>query len=147
MPSISGAAPAPPAVGSLVCRQVALVCRLLHWQCCSWPDTECTTQVLAPDASQSDVYNAAAKDVVDDVVNGFNGTIMAYGQVSSCNDEHESKNVGQRSYESASTPIPVTQSANIGKVAGAVKHIMTHDELYRLQTHRKGSNLAAAISM
>ncbi|KAK9806570.1 hypothetical protein WJX73_003259 [Symbiochloris irregularis] len=37
-------------------------------------------QVLSQNAPQAEVYDTAALDVVDDVLNGFNGTIMAYGQ-------------------------------------------------------------------
>ena len=37
--------------------------------------------VLPPRASQHDTYLATAKPVVDDVVKGFNGTVMCYGQV------------------------------------------------------------------
>ena len=40
-------------------------------------------QVLPSAALQTEVYEAAASDIVDDVLNGFNGTIMAYGQVCS----------------------------------------------------------------
>lgn len=36
--------------------------------------------VLGPSASQEQVYTSAAMDVVDNVVQGYNGTIMAYGQ-------------------------------------------------------------------
>ncbi|GLD96926.1 hypothetical protein PINS_up005609 [Pythium insidiosum] len=35
---------------------------------------------ISPDATQMDVYNKAATDIVESVVNGFNGTIFAYGQ-------------------------------------------------------------------
>ena len=38
--------------------------------------------MLLPDASQAEVYEAAAQDIVQKVIGGFNGTIMAYGQVS-----------------------------------------------------------------
>ena len=38
-------------------------------------------QVLPPGASQADVYESAVSGIVDDVLGGFNGTIMAYGQV------------------------------------------------------------------
>ena len=38
-------------------------------------------QVLTPGASQADVYESAVSGIVDDVLEGFNGTIMAYGQV------------------------------------------------------------------
>ena len=31
-------------------------------------------------APQADVYNAAVKPIVEDVMSGYNGTIMAYGQ-------------------------------------------------------------------
>ncbi|KAI7845289.1 hypothetical protein COHA_001132 [Chlorella ohadii] len=37
-------------------------------------------RVLGPSASQSDVYHAAVKPIVEDVLNGYNGTLMAYGQ-------------------------------------------------------------------
>ena len=37
-------------------------------------------QVLPPGASQSDVYHAAVQPIVKDVLAGYNGTIMAYGQ-------------------------------------------------------------------
>ena len=37
-------------------------------------------QVLGEDATQADVYMATAQPVVEDVLNGYNGTIMAYGQ-------------------------------------------------------------------
>ena len=35
--------------------------------------------MLPPGASQSDVYQAAVKPIVEDVLNGYNGTVMAYG--------------------------------------------------------------------
>ena len=37
-------------------------------------------QVLPEAASQVDVYQAAVQPIVEDVLNGYNGTIMAYGQ-------------------------------------------------------------------
>ncbi|GAB4821469.1 hypothetical protein N2152v2_008515 [Parachlorella kessleri] len=37
-------------------------------------------KVLGPSSSQSDVYQAAVKPIVEDVLNGYNGTVMAYGQ-------------------------------------------------------------------
>ena len=37
-------------------------------------------QILAEDSVQADVYQAAVQPVVEDVLNGYNGTIMAYGQ-------------------------------------------------------------------
>lgn len=39
-----------------------------------------TPQVLGPGANQHDVYHAGVKDVVEDVLKGYNGTVMAYGQ-------------------------------------------------------------------
>jgi len=36
--------------------------------------------VLGPHASQEGVYDAAARDVVESVLQGFNGTVLAYGQ-------------------------------------------------------------------
>lgn len=38
-------------------------------------------QVLATSADQQDVYKAAVEPIVEDVLQGYNGTIMAYGQV------------------------------------------------------------------
>ncbi|GAB9476159.1 hypothetical protein Gpo141_00013229 [Globisporangium polare] len=35
---------------------------------------------IPPECSQMDVYNKAAMDIVESVVNGFNGTVFAYGQ-------------------------------------------------------------------
>lgn len=40
-------------------------------------------KVFKPNASQDKVYNEAAKAIVKDVLNGYNGTIFAYGQTSS----------------------------------------------------------------
>ncbi|BDA45755.1 probable Kinesin heavy chain at N-terminal half [Coccomyxa sp. Obi] len=37
-------------------------------------------KVLREDASQADVFHAAVQPIVGDVMNGYNGTIMAYGQ-------------------------------------------------------------------
>ncbi|XP_028928000.1 kinesin heavy chain [Ornithorhynchus anatinus] len=40
-------------------------------------------RVLPPSTSQEQVYNACAKQIVKDVLEGYNGTIFAYGQTSS----------------------------------------------------------------
>nr|CBN80838.1 Kinesin heavy chain isoform 5A [Dicentrarchus labrax] len=40
-------------------------------------------QVLPTNATQEQVYNACAKQIVKDVLGGYNGTIFAYGQTSS----------------------------------------------------------------
>ncbi|KAL4618018.1 kinesin heavy chain isoform X5 [Arapaima gigas] len=40
-------------------------------------------RVLPPNTSQEQVYNACAKQIVRDVLAGYNGTIFAYGQTSS----------------------------------------------------------------
>ena len=45
------------------------------------PQLKLSVQVLTPGASQADVYESAVSGIVDDVLEGFNGTIMAYGQV------------------------------------------------------------------
>ncbi|KAL7641990.1 UNVERIFIED_CONTAM: hypothetical protein RMT77_007864 [Armadillidium vulgare] len=39
--------------------------------------------ILKPNITQEKVYNTAAKNIVKDVLNGYNGTIFAYGQTSS----------------------------------------------------------------
>ncbi|KAJ8415027.1 hypothetical protein AAFF_G00007250 [Aldrovandia affinis] len=40
-------------------------------------------RVLPPNTAQEQVYNACAKQIVEDVLGGYNGTIFAYGQTSS----------------------------------------------------------------
>jgi len=40
-------------------------------------------KVLKPNVTQSQVYEATAKNIVKDVLSGYNGTIFAYGQTSS----------------------------------------------------------------
>ncbi|CAF4180559.1 unnamed protein product, partial [Rotaria magnacalcarata] len=40
-------------------------------------------KVFRPDSTQEKVYNEAAKEIVKDVLSGYNGTIFAYGQTSS----------------------------------------------------------------
>ena len=37
--------------------------------------------VFGPDSTQMDVYNRVARPIVDNVLEGYNGTIFAYGQV------------------------------------------------------------------
>lgn len=39
--------------------------------------------VVQPKATQLEVYEIVAKPIVADVLNGYNGTIFAYGQTSS----------------------------------------------------------------
>ena len=36
--------------------------------------------VFAPDSAQMDVYNRVARPIVENVLEGYNGTIFAYGQ-------------------------------------------------------------------
>jgi kinesin family protein 5 len=38
-------------------------------------------RILSPNCSQSESYDKVANKVVSDVLQGYNGTIMAYGQV------------------------------------------------------------------
>jgi len=38
-------------------------------------------KVLGIESDQEETFNSVGADVVDDVLQGFNGTIMAYGQV------------------------------------------------------------------
>ena len=40
--------------------------------------------MFGPDSTQMDVYNRVARPIVDNVLEGYNGTIFAYGQVSNC---------------------------------------------------------------
>lgn len=39
--------------------------------------------VFTPTVNQAEVYDVVAKPIVADVLNGYNGTIFAYGQTSS----------------------------------------------------------------
>jgi len=57
-----------------------------------FPDDQCASvsgkvyvfdKVLKPNVTQEQVYNAAARNIVKDVLMGYNGTIFAYGQTSS----------------------------------------------------------------
>jgi len=57
-----------------------------------FPDDQCThvsgkvymfDKVLKPNVTQDQVYGSAAKNIVKDVLMGYNGTIFAYGQTSS----------------------------------------------------------------
>lgn len=57
-----------------------------------FPDDQCASvtgkvyvfdKVLKPNVTQEQVYNAAARNIVKDVLCGYNGTIFAYGQTSS----------------------------------------------------------------
>ncbi|KAL4230043.1 Kinesin-like protein kif3a [Mactra antiquata] len=44
------------------------------------PKTFSFDQVYAPDSKQADLYNETARPIVDFVLEGYNGTIFAYGQ-------------------------------------------------------------------
>ena len=44
------------------------------------PKTFNFDRVYQPDTKQLSVFNETAKDTVDEVINGFNGTFFAYGQ-------------------------------------------------------------------
>jgi kinesin family protein 5 len=53
---------------------------LIHMYVDSLTGSIILPQVLRENASQADVYQAAVAPIVDDVMNGYNGTVMAYGQ-------------------------------------------------------------------
>jgi hypothetical protein len=38
-------------------------------------------RVFGIESSQTDIYNVVAKPVIESVMDGFNGTLIAYGQV------------------------------------------------------------------
>lgn len=63
---------------------------LLHHACmrskAMIPSTEFKfDEVLRQQSTQGDVYAAAVEPVVADVLNGYNGTVMAYGQTGTMN--------------------------------------------------------------
>lgn len=37
-------------------------------------------RIFDPDTSQNEVFEEIGKDTIDDVLNGYNGTIFTYGQ-------------------------------------------------------------------
>ena len=39
----------------------------------------CHFQVFGPDSTQEEVYNETTKHLVDNVLNGYNATVFAYG--------------------------------------------------------------------
>ena len=39
----------------------------------------CPIQVFGPDSTQEEVYNETTKHLVDNVLNGYNATVFAYG--------------------------------------------------------------------
>ena len=41
------------------------------------------SHVFDQESSQQDIYNVAARPILDSVLKGYNGTIMAYGQTAS----------------------------------------------------------------
>lgn len=45
----------------------------------NWSDFQ-FDNVLPPTAGQGDIYEIAARPVVEDVMKGYNGCVMAYGQ-------------------------------------------------------------------
>ena len=40
-------------------------------------------QVFGPDSTQPDIFNQVARPIIDNVMEGYNGTIFAYGQTGS----------------------------------------------------------------
>ncbi len=60
-------------------RQLMLYTKVTLSGICDFSFHSCL-QILPEDSVQSDVYQAAVQPVVEDVLNGYNGTIMAYGQ-------------------------------------------------------------------
>ena len=65
---------------SFAARQLMLHTKSNSMTCVRSPSFHPCLQILPEDSVQSDVYQAAVQPVVEDVLNGYNGTIMAYGQ-------------------------------------------------------------------
>ena len=59
--------------------------------------------MFQPESTQEEVYNFAAKPIVEDVLKGYNGTIFAYGQTSS-GKTHTMEGPGWDSDERGVTP-------------------------------------------
>jgi hypothetical protein len=76
-PTRHAACQADASTGNAVCMAACMLQGLWLTVLCL---ARCALQVLGPSATQVDVYNSAVKDVVEDVLRGYNGTVMAYGQ-------------------------------------------------------------------
>jgi hypothetical protein len=46
---------------------------------------ECFSGIFEPSADQDEVFQTVASNIVDSALNGFNGTIFAYGQTGMLN--------------------------------------------------------------
>lgn len=58
--------------------------KLPKWVCSQEKDkTYAFDNVFQPKTQQIEIYNTVAKPIVADVLNGYNGTIFAYGQTAS----------------------------------------------------------------
>ena len=40
-------------------------------------------RIFTPSSTQEDIYSFGVKEIIDSVLNGYNGTVLAYGQTSS----------------------------------------------------------------
>ena len=40
-------------------------------------------RIFPPSSTQEDIYSFGVKEIIDSVLNGYNGTVLAYGQTSS----------------------------------------------------------------
>ncbi|XP_050685988.1 kinesin heavy chain-like isoform X2 [Eriocheir sinensis] len=56
-------------------------------------------RVIKPNSTQEKVYDIVAKDIVKDVLNGYNGTIFAYGQTSSGKTHTMEGKLGDPTYQ------------------------------------------------
>lgn len=61
-------------------RNTGSLLRVFTWQGKTFIQNIHCLQILPENSVQADVYQAAVQPVVEDVLNGYNGTIMAYGQ-------------------------------------------------------------------
>uniref|UniRef100_A0A8B9I5K9 Kinesin-like protein n=1 Tax=Anser brachyrhynchus TaxID=132585 RepID=A0A8B9I5K9_9AVES len=83
---VCGRVPEPVSTAGMLRRQINNEARPAKIMGCSTPSQGkpyVFDRVLPPNTTQEQVYNACAKPIVKDVLEGYNGTIFAYGQTSS----------------------------------------------------------------
>ena len=77
--------------------------------------------VLQPEATQEEVFNIVGKETVSDVMNGYNGTIFAYGQAGS------GKIIFSNIYKLEDKELDLLLS-NEDKIRAEYERLSSHDE-------------------
>ncbi|KAG9396374.1 Kinesin motor domain [Carpediemonas membranifera] len=89
--------------------------------------------VLGSDIQQSSMYGVVAEDIVNDVLQGFNGTVMAYGQTGTGKTHTIFGDIGNFQGINASGRVD-SVSAKAGVIPRAVQQIFDHIEQNQEET-------------